>query len=93
MTQITINLLRQKSRGDLFVVRVSEENSSTQHYVFVPHEYFKHITQEVLTVEEFIRKSFEFLLSREPKEAILAEFDISTIQQHFPGFEKVIKTA
>jgi hypothetical protein len=32
--------------------------------------------------------AFRFLLDREPKEAILARFDVSLIAQYFPEFEE-----
>lgn len=34
---------------------------------------------------DLVRRSFEFLLSREPKESILSSFDLSTIVRYFPN--------
>ena len=36
---------------------------------------------------ELIRRSFEFLLEREPKESILARFDLPVIGRYFPEYE------
>ena len=37
--------------------------------------------------ERAIEAAFRFLLDREPKEAILAHFDVSAISRYFPEFE------
>lgn len=36
--------------------------------------------------EKVVEKSFEFLLEKEPKERILAEFDITSISNYYPEF-------
>lgn len=38
--------------------------------------------------EACIDAAFRFLLDREPKEAILSRFDITTISRYFPEFER-----
>jgi hypothetical protein len=38
-----------------------------------------------------VRRSFEFLLDNEPKESILARFDLAVIGRYFPQFEREIK--
>ena len=40
--------------------------------------------------EAVIAAAFRFLLDREPKEAILARFDMSVIARYFPDFESRI---
>jgi hypothetical protein len=35
-----------------------------------------------------VRAAFAFLLDREPKEAILARFDVAVISRYFPEFER-----
>jgi hypothetical protein len=37
--------------------------------------------------EELVRRSFEFLLAREPKESILRRFDLPVIGRYFPEYE------
>ena len=37
-----------------------------------------------------MRRSFEFLLEREPKESILARFDLSVIARYFPEYDREI---
>lgn len=38
--------------------------------------------------EDCIEAAFRFLLEREPKEAILARFDVMAISRYFPEFER-----
>ena len=46
---------------------------------------------EVLwSAEELVRRSFEFLLEREPKESILSRFDLTVISRYFPEYERLI---
>lgn len=40
---------------------------------------------------DLVRRSFEFLLEREPKESILRAFDLNEISRYFPEFERVIR--
>lgn len=37
-----------------------------------------------------VRRSFEFLLAREPKETILTSFGLSVIGRYFPEYEREI---
>jgi len=41
-------------------------------------------------VAELVRRSFEFLLAREPYTQILAEFDLSTIERYFPEYREAV---
>jgi hypothetical protein len=38
-----------------------------------------------------VRRSFEFLLAREPKESILRSFGLSVIGRYFPEYEREIR--
>ncbi|HSH33515.1 MAG TPA: hypothetical protein VLB31_07835, partial [Actinomycetota bacterium] len=40
--------------------------------------------------EMFVEACFTFLLQHEPKEQILASFDVSQISGYFPDFERAI---
>jgi hypothetical protein len=37
-------------------------------------------------VTDLVRRSFDFLLDREPNTAILREFDLGTIERYFPEY-------
>jgi hypothetical protein len=40
---------------------------------------------------ELVRRSFAFLLAREPKTAILSTFDLPVIARYFPEYEERIR--
>ena len=72
-------------------VRVVEGSSSTEHRVTVEKPYRDHVAGPEIPVEQLIRKSFEFLLEREPKESILRRFELRMISRYFPEYEKEMR--
>ena len=42
-------------------------------------------------VADLVRRSFEFLLEREPNTSILREFDLSTIERYVPEYGTAIR--
>ena len=44
-------------------------------------------------VAALVKRSFEFLLAREPNTSILREFDLSTIERYFPEYSSQIRLA
>ncbi len=63
-----------------------------EYNVGLDDEYWQDLTGGKITKEELIKKSFEFLLEREPKESILSRFNLRIIKQYFPEFEEEIRT-
>ncbi|KPJ85021.1 hypothetical protein AMJ57_04770 [Parcubacteria bacterium SG8_24] len=85
MPDISINRLS----GDdpmVFTVRLSDTEGSTEHRVTMSARQYDELTGGTLPPEELLEVSFRFLLSREPKESILTEFDIMTIGRYFPDY-------
>jgi len=81
----------EKVENSKFRVRVSEPGSETTHDVTVsPNSYMK-LTAGKVDPEELVRRSFEFLLEREPKKSIRTRFDLSLISRYFPEYEREIK--
>ncbi len=74
-----------------FRVRVLEGGSESTHQVTLDLQDCARLAGGAAPPEELIRKSFEFLLEREPKESILARFDLSVINRYFPEYEREIK--
>lgn len=74
-----------------FKVEVQEGESKTAHQVTLAEDF---VAKSNLPPEEVVKKSFEFLLAREPKESILSSFSIpDAINHYFPNFEsKIIKS-
>lgn len=80
----------QKIDDNSFTVTVVKETITT-HTVTVKPSYYKKLTENKVTPEDLIKKSFEFLLERESNTSILHSFDLSIIGQYFPEYEKTIK--
>jgi hypothetical protein len=74
-----------------FRVRVIEDGSESSHQVTLNPKDCARLAGGAAEPEELIRKSFQFLLEREPKESILARFDLSLISHYFPEFEQEMK--
>ena len=74
-----------------FRVRIVEAGSETSHSVIVSQNDYTRLTDGKVEPEELVRRSFEFLLEREPKESILTRFELSVISRYFPEYEREIK--
>jgi hypothetical protein len=72
-------------------VSVAEGGSRTQHLVTVKRQDLDRLAGPDERAEDLVRRCFEFLLEREPKESILSRFDLSVIGDYFPEFEEVIR--
>jgi hypothetical protein len=73
--------------ADAFDVRVGDGKSETRHRVTLsPQDHAR--LAPAATPEAMIEAAFRFLLAREPKESILARFDVSVISRYFPDFEE-----
>jgi hypothetical protein len=74
-----------------FRVRVTESGSETIHEVTVRPSDYARLAAGKIQPEDLVRRSFNFLLKREPKESILTHFDLSVISRYFPEYERTIK--
>jgi len=81
----------EKLDASHFRVRVIEAGSETAHQVTLDPKDHARLAGASVEPEKLIRKSFEFLLEREPKESILSRFDLSVISRYFPEYEREIK--
>ena len=71
----------------VFEVVVSEGKDETRHHVTMSQEMCERLTAGKHTPEHCLEAAFRFLLDREPKESILARFDVTAISRYFPEFE------
>jgi hypothetical protein len=78
-------------RYNVEVIESDGSGSKTNHEVTMNKDYYLAQTGGSKLPEEFVKKSFEFLLEREDKDSILQQFDITQINDYFPEFEKEIK--
>jgi hypothetical protein len=83
----TITVTHQS--GPTYYVSVEEHGSSTAHVVTVwPSDLARYAPDA--TPEDLIEASFRFLLEREPKESILARFELPVIERYFPEYPHAI---
>ncbi|MEX0799774.1 MAG: hypothetical protein WD379_00985 [Dehalococcoidia bacterium] len=83
--------IEEADDGWTAVVEVSEDGGQTTHRVAVTRDAYDRLSGGAVTPEELVRRSFEFLLEREPKESILREFDLTVISRYFPEYEEEIR--
>lgn len=81
----------EKLKDGEYRVTVDEGGSRSAHIVRVDASCAAKLTGGRATAEELLRRSFEFLLEREPKESILARFDLPVIGRYFPEYEREIQ--
>ena len=74
-----------------FKVRVIEGTSESTHRVTLKQGDYRRLSGGKIEPNELIRRSFEFLLVREPKESILPQFDLLLIGRYFPEYERELK--
>ena len=70
---------------DTFEVVVTTQ-STTTHLVTVSDAIHIKLTNGKISKETVVKKSFEFLLAREPNTSILSQFKIEVISQYFPDY-------
>lgn len=84
-------LLVKPLEDNTFEVTV-QGRSSTTHIVSVDPDYAAKLTAGKVVTEELVKRSFEFLLEREPNTSILRSFDLPVIARYFPEYERVIRS-
>ena len=88
MSDIQIESAGEGSGATRFRVTIREGDSASDHVVSVTEGDYRRMGEGFGSYEDFVRATFEFLLEREPKDSILAEFDVSVIPRYFPEYEK-----
>ncbi len=77
--------------GWLACVTVTDHGSSREFEVGVTQAELSRFAPGSTGPADLIRRSFEFLLAREPKESILPSFGLSVIGRYFPEYEREIR--
>ena len=71
-------------------VRIEQDGRTlSNHTVEVSTSDLKRLARES-SVEDLVRRSFEFLLEREPPQSILRKFGLADIERYFPDYPTVI---
>lgn len=85
---IQVTQLADDDRAD-FVFEVIIDNQH-KYKIWFSEDYYQKLTSGKISADELVRKSFEFLLDREPPTAILPEFELSVISKYFPEYERIV---
>ena len=70
-----------------FEVTVRDQRGESRHHVTMDRSTAARLTGQH-TPEQCMEAAFRFLLDREPKESIMARFDITVISRYFPEFDE-----
>jgi hypothetical protein len=81
---------RSVEEGWACVVTLSDGRGNSDHDVRVARRDFQRLAPGAATPDDLVRRSFEFLLAREPRQSILAAFDLPLIGRYFPEYEATI---
>ena len=72
-------------------VRVTGAGPATDHGVTVAAADLERLAPGATDPEDLVRRSFAFLLAREPNTSILRRFDLAVIGTYFPEYEREIR--
>jgi len=89
--KISVSKKEETPTGWVFEVTISEPGSETVHTVTLKKSDYERLTEGKSPPETLVKRSFEFLLQREPKESILRRFDLTKIGFYFPEYEREIR--
>jgi hypothetical protein len=91
ITVLSVVTVNAESKGEdwLCEVGVDHAGQHTRHTVTVRRADLERWAggTEREDVEKLVSRSFDFLLEREPPNAILATFDLSVIRRYFPEYD------
>ncbi len=87
MAEIIVDTVSSSSGGWIFQVSIRDGGQETKHKVRMSKDYYQRLSQEKIPPEEFVKRSFQFLLERESKESIMGEFDMPKIAFYFSEYE------
>ena len=84
--------VRAERKGGAWVceVEVEARGESSRHSVTVTAAELARWGrgEDEAAVEDLVRRSFDFLLEREPPSSILRRFELSVIQRYFPDYDQ-----
>ena len=73
-------------------VRVTGDGPATDHEVAVAAADLARLAPGAADPEDLVRRSFAFLVAREPNTSILRRFDLTVIGTYFPDYERAIRS-
>jgi hypothetical protein len=92
MAEIEVTRAAETDQAWEFDVTVREADGQSTHRMALSRADLADLRGEPGDPEGFVRDCFEFLLAREPKEAIMSRFDVRDIGRYFPEFREEISS-
>ena len=90
MTTIDVETVDEPD-GWTCCVRLTDDRGSSEHRVRVRRADLARFAPGAPGPTDLVRRSFEFLLAREPRGSILHTFDLPVIGRYFPEYEGSIR--
>jgi hypothetical protein len=92
MTDATIDI-ETTAEGDGWTCRVTVagEGGRSEHRVRVTPDDLERLAPGAGSPDDLVRRSFAFLLEREPRTSVLPAFDLPVIGRYFPEYEETIR--
>jgi len=84
-----IKILEQKETESGWKIKVLVDDLDFE--VIVDKTYWQILTDGKEEPAKLVRRSFEFLLEKEPKESVLHQFNLRDIERYFPSYPELIK--
>lgn len=72
-------------------VRLTDSRGTGEHRVGVRRIDLERFAPGERSPDELVRRSFEFLLEREPRSSILQTFELPLIGRYFPEYEATMR--
>ena len=92
MTDIEVTSRTTSDGWTASVIVTDPDGSASRHEVSVTRVVLERLAPGADDPVDLVRRSFAFLLAREPKESILRSFDLPVIGRYFPDYERSITT-
>ena len=89
MDLFNITIVETTDIGWRFVVNLTGASDNYTYTVSLNKAYLEKLSPSS-GPEEFIKKTIDFLLSREDAASILREFNVEDVLKFFPDFEEII---
>jgi hypothetical protein len=90
MTTIEVETVAEPD-GWTCCVRLVDADGASEHRVRVRSGDLARLAPGAADPADLVRRSFEFLLEREPRRSILHSFDLPVIGRYFPDYEATIR--
>jgi hypothetical protein len=91
MTDIAVTCDRAGDGWTCAAQVTASDGSRTSHEVRVTQADLERFDPGASGPVDLVRRSFDFLLAREPRESILRSFDLPVIARYFPEYERAIR--